>query len=60
MAGDLHDVHFHLGQIFWICGDRARGRHHLELAVQFATTEEERKGAIQVLSDFEKSAENDA
>jgi tetratricopeptide (TPR) repeat protein len=60
MAGDLDDVHFHLGQIFWICGDQARGRHHLELAVQFATTEEDRKDAIQVLSDLEKSAENDA
>jgi tetratricopeptide (TPR) repeat protein len=59
MAGDSHDVHFHLGQIFWACGDPERGRHHLGLAIQFATTEQDRNDAIQVLADLEKRVTND-
>ncbi len=40
---DSHDMHFHLGQLFSLCGDPAKGLHYLEHALQSAPTEEDRK-----------------
>jgi Flp pilus assembly protein TadD len=38
-AGASHTVHFNVAQILWAAGDKAAGRHHLELARQFASSE---------------------
>jgi tetratricopeptide (TPR) repeat protein len=51
-----HGFHFNLGQIFWWSGDPARGRYHLQLAVQYATSEEERKDARDRIAELEATA----
>jgi len=48
-----HGFHFNLGQIFWRSGDPARGRHHLELAVQYARSEQEKEDALDRIADLE-------
>ncbi|MGP0017721.1 MAG: hypothetical protein ACLPHP_04060 [Candidatus Sulfotelmatobacter sp.] len=42
LGDDSHDMHFHLGQIFSACGD-VRGLQHLELALQLASSQEDRE-----------------
>jgi hypothetical protein len=46
-----HSFHFNLGQIFWGSGAVEQGRHHLELALQYATTNEERQDVFGQLAD---------
>jgi predicted Zn-dependent protease len=49
-----HSFHFNLGQIFYYCGDRGKGRAHLELATKYANDEQERRDVWQLISDLEK------
>jgi tetratricopeptide (TPR) repeat protein len=49
-----HSFHFNLGQIFYYCGDRVKGRAHLELAAKYANDEQERRDAWERISDLEK------
>ena len=49
-----HSFHFNLGQIFYYCGDRVKGRTHLELAAKYASDEQERRDAWERISDLEK------
>jgi tetratricopeptide (TPR) repeat protein len=49
-----HSFHFNLGQIFYYCGDRVKGRAHLELAVKYANDEQERSDAWKLILDLEK------
>jgi len=51
-----HGFHFNLGQIFWWSGDPARGRHHLQLALQYATSEQEKNDARERIAELEASA----
>jgi len=55
VIGESHSMHFNIGQIFWLCGDPVRGRHHLELAEQFAADDTERQDARERIADLEKS-----
>jgi hypothetical protein len=48
-----HSLHFNLGQVFWMGGDDVRGRHHLELSIKFAATEEERQDALERIAYLE-------
>lgn len=48
-----HALHFNLGQIFWMCGDAERGRRHLELALGYAATNEERQDVLARIRDLE-------
>ncbi len=50
-----HSFHFNLGQIFFYCGDRVKGRAHLELAAKYANDEQERSDAWKRISDLEKT-----
>jgi tetratricopeptide (TPR) repeat protein len=50
-----HSFHFNLGQIFWGCGDRERGRHHLNLALQYAENEQDRQDARERILDLEQT-----
>jgi len=45
-----HSFHFNLGQIFYYCGDRVKGRAHLELAVKYANDEQERRDAWELIT----------
>jgi tetratricopeptide (TPR) repeat protein len=51
-----HGHHFNLGQIFWWCGDPDRGRHHLQLALRYATSEEEKKDVHDRIAELEAAA----
>lgn len=42
-AGESHRLHFNVAQIFWHCGDQVRAERHLDLALQYAKTEEDRE-----------------
>jgi tetratricopeptide (TPR) repeat protein len=55
-ASEEHSIHFNIGQIFWIFGDSTRGRKHLELAYQYATTEQEREDASNQIAYLEARA----
>lgn len=46
-------MHFHLGQIFSVCGDAARGMHHLGQALQSATTEEDREMTQGLIDEYQ-------
>jgi len=50
-----HSFHFNLGQIFYYCSDRVKGRAHLELAAKYANDEQERREAWERISDLEKT-----
>ena len=50
-----HSFHFNLGQIFYYCGDRLKGRAHLEFAAKYANDEQERRDAWERISDLEKT-----
>jgi tetratricopeptide (TPR) repeat protein len=56
IQGCEHGFHFNLGQIFWLSGDPGRGRHHLQLAVQYATSEQEKKDACERIAELEATA----
>ncbi|MDT7802106.1 MAG: hypothetical protein QOI78_5539 [Actinomycetota bacterium] len=38
-----HLAHFHLAQVYWLIGDRPRGRHHFRLAVETAGDDADRE-----------------
>ncbi|NIE59626.1 MULTISPECIES: tetratricopeptide repeat protein [unclassified Burkholderia] len=50
-----HSLHFNIGQIFYYIGDHVKGRAHLELAARYATNEQERSDAWNLISDIEKT-----
>ena len=49
-----HSFHFNLGQVFWLCGDAEHGRHHLNLARQYAENDQEREDVRERISDLER------
>jgi tetratricopeptide (TPR) repeat protein len=49
-----HPTHFNLGQVFWHSGDPKRGRHHLELSLHYAESDDERRDVHQVVADLER------
>ncbi len=51
-----HSEHFHLGQVLWGCGDKVRGKFHLEEAYKTAQTDEERQDTLSVLRELESRA----
>jgi tetratricopeptide (TPR) repeat protein len=53
LSNHVHSFHFNLGQIFWCAGDPVRGRHHLELAIQFATDEQQERDARDQIAELE-------
>jgi hypothetical protein len=42
-ADESHSRHFNVAQVFWHCNARECAQHHLDLALQYATTDEERQ-----------------
>ena len=52
-----HQFHFNLGQVFWVCGDAAQGRHHLQLALNCAASDEERQDVLDRMKAFEAGSE---
>lgn len=52
LAGTSHTAHFNLGEIFWACGDPVRGRRHLDEAMLYAQTEQERRDVDEILARF--------
>ncbi len=53
VSSEEHGFHFNLGQIFWLSGEPVRGRRHLDLAIQYATTEQEEKDARERIAELE-------
>jgi tetratricopeptide (TPR) repeat protein len=49
-----HAFHFNLGQVLWGTGDPARGRRHLNLAIEYATSDEERRDVHERIADLER------
>jgi len=49
-----HSFHFNLGQIFWGSGAVEQGRHHLGLALEYATTDEERQDVFDRLAELDR------
>jgi len=49
-----HTYHFNLGQVFWLCGDVVRGRQHLDLSIQYASTDEEKQDALERIAYLSK------
>jgi predicted Zn-dependent protease len=49
---DSHELHLLLGQIYWAAGQEARGRRHLDLALQYARTDQDRADARYVLEQW--------
>ena len=45
-----HRDHFHLGQIFWIWGDPEKGKYHLNLALAYASDDQERQDVKEVVT----------
>lgn len=54
----LHTYHFNLGQVFWLCGDPVKGRHHLDLALQYAGNAQERQDALDRIADLSKGGQS--
>ncbi|MGB5632742.1 MAG: hypothetical protein WBM86_08200, partial [Waterburya sp.] len=54
IAGESHEIHFNLGQIFWMCGDPDRGRHHLELSLHYARNDRQRQDVMERIADLSK------
>ena len=52
---ESHTFHFNLGQVFWISGDSVRGRRHLELALEYASDDQERKDVRDRIADLERT-----
>lgn len=55
VASDSHSFHFNLGQVFYYCGDRVKGRAHLELAAQYAANEKERGETWELMSNLDET-----
>ena len=53
-----HSFHFNLGQIFWISGDTERGRHHLELALRYAETDQDREDVHERITELGSQQRN--
>ncbi len=49
-AGEDHATHFNIGRVLWVTGDEAAGRHHLDLAWQFARNDDDRRGVENFLA----------
>ncbi len=56
VSSEEHSFHFNLGQIFWLSGEPVRGRRHLDLAIQYATTEQEEKCARDRIAELMTTA----
>ncbi len=54
-AGDSYSLHFNLGQIFWLVGDQAQGRSHLDLAYAYAPNGNERASVNKLVSELNRS-----
>jgi tetratricopeptide (TPR) repeat protein len=54
IAPETHEMHFNLGQIFWLCGDVDRGRHHLELSLKYAKNEQQRQDVMARIVDLSR------
>jgi thioredoxin-like negative regulator of GroEL len=54
-----HKFHFNLGQVFWACGDAAQGRRHLQLALDYAATDEERQDVLDRIKELESGPPHD-
>jgi len=52
VAGTEHNIHFNLAQIFLICGEQDDGRRHLDLANEYATTDEERADVAGIAEQY--------
>jgi len=50
-----HTFHFNLGQVSWLCGDAERGRHHLNLAMQYPGNDQEREDVRERIADLERT-----
>jgi len=48
-----HPAHFNLGQVFWHSGDPERGRHHLELSLRYARSDDERRDVREAVATCE-------
>jgi tetratricopeptide (TPR) repeat protein len=53
-AGESHNAHFNIGQIFWICGDESQGRRHLNLALQYARNKQEQEDVVDRITELSK------
>jgi tetratricopeptide (TPR) repeat protein len=56
LANDVpanHPAHFNLGQIFWHSGDPKRGRHHLELSLHYAESDDDRRDVHEAVATCE-------
>jgi lipopolysaccharide biosynthesis regulator YciM len=42
-----HELHFNLGQVYWMAGDPERGRQHLTLAATLARDDQERLDVVE-------------
>jgi len=51
-----YGFHLNLGKIFWWSGDPARGRHHLQLALQYGTSDQEKNDARDSIAELEATA----
>jgi predicted Zn-dependent protease len=54
---DSHELHLLLGQIYLAAGQEARGRRHLDLALRYARTDQDRVDVRFVLEQWEARAE---
>lgn len=52
-----HTYHFNLGQVFWLCGDPVKGRHHLDLSLQYAGNAQERQDALDRIAALSKGGQ---
>jgi hypothetical protein len=50
LAGDHHESHYNVAQLYAIGGKRKRARRHYEAALRLARTEEDREDARQGLA----------
>ena len=51
---DDHAAHFNLGQMFWRAGDPKRGRHHLDLSLRYAKSDEEKRDVAEQIATLER------
>ncbi|MBW4504719.1 MAG: hypothetical protein KME57_35540 [Scytonema hyalinum WJT4-NPBG1] len=60
IAPETHEMHFNLGQIFWMCGDANRSRHHLELSLRYAKNEQQRQEVMAQIVDLSRRCRTNA
>jgi tetratricopeptide (TPR) repeat protein len=52
-AGEDHATHLHIGQVLWMAGDEAAGRHHLDLARRYARDDDDRRDVETLLAELD-------